>query len=215
MFPPLFRRQARLIRAYYSHEWGNFINRETSERPCIILPDPPETLLLHDQCGGGEGWKALQYFKFTSDVASIVVQKLSGLPKNYTAIHMRASDTSLDFRRFLHLIRPGLNGLNILVCTDSVDAFQASVDILKESCVHQICPIPDTGGERLHDNPGHTDKMSNIHAISDLIGLANADKILYPLGPSIHQSGYTVLAHRLSCRKYLLNQLLGVRQSKS
>ena len=206
-YPPSFGGKLDSYVLDFSKRDGNFINRETSERPCIIVPDAPETLILHDQCGGGQGWKALQYLKLTPEVADITAYKLSGLPKNYTALHMRASDTSLDFRKFLHLVRPKLEGLNILVCTDSIEAFQASVDILNESCIHQVCPIPDTGGERLHDNPRHTNKESNIHAICDLVALANAQKILYPSGLGIHRSGYTELAENLSSRNYLLRQL--------
>lgn len=207
-YPPSFGGKLESYELDFCKKTGNFINRATSERPCIVLPDPPETLLLHDQCGGGEGWKALQYFKLTTDVASIVRQRLSTLPKGYVAIHMRASDTSLDYRKFLHLVRPKLEGLNILVCTDSVEAFRSSADILNKSYIHQICPILDTGGERLHDNPRHTSRDSNIHAISDLLALANAQRIFYPSGSGIHRSGYTSLAEQLSSRRYILRQLL-------
>lgn len=207
-YPPSFRGKLDSYELDFSDRSGCFINRATSERPSIIIPDPPETLLLHDQCGGGEGWKALQFFKFTTEVAGIVTKRLSTLPSDYVALHIRAADTSLDYRKFLHLVRPRLKGQNILVCTDSVDAFQASADILDNSSIHQICPILDTGGERLHDNPRYTNRDSNIHALSDLVALAKAQKIFYPTGPGIHRSGYTALAEDLSSRNYILNQLL-------
>ena len=190
-------------------ETGNFIDSLSKERPCIVTPDPPELLLLHDQCGGGPGYNALPYFKFTIKTADAIKEKLSPLPRLYKAVHLRASDVNLDYKYFLNLIKPKLKNSDVLICTDSLQAFKDSIQILDESIVHKVADIPDTNGERIHDNPRITTRATNIDSMADLMGLAGAAEIIYPIGSNIHRSGFTDLAINLSQRNDLLRQLLG------
>jgi len=209
-YPHSFKGKLDSYKLDFSKQISNFVNRESAERPCIISPDPPETVLLHDQCGGGLAYLALPYFKLTPDAASSITTKLATLPKNYKAIHLRSSDAHLDVKRFLYQAKPLLQGSEVLVCTDSQAAFKDSVVILNNSTIHQISPVPNTKkGQRLHDNPIHTNRDTNLHSIADIIGLANAKEIIFPSGPDIFRSGFTELATELSSRDYLLRQLLG------
>lgn len=193
----------------FSDEIGNLVHSLSREQPCIVTPDPPELVLLHDQCGGGPGCRALPYFKFALETSNVITQKLKILPRRYKAIHLRTSDVTLDYELFLNLCKPLLLNCNVLICTDSLQAFNASIQILDESSVYKIADLPDTRGAKIHDNPGITTRETNIDSMADLIGLANASDIIYPIGPNIHQSGFTKLAIDLSFRKDLLCQLLG------
>jgi len=207
--PKYFQGKLESYQLYYNTEICNMVDFKSNERPCITTPDPPESLLLHDQLGGGAGYKALPYFKLTEKAAREIIKRLGMLPKHYIAIHLRASDVDLDFRSFLNHVKPQLKGCDVLVCTDSLKALNASLNILDESTTHQVATIPDTGGVRIHDNPKHTTRSTNLDAIADLIALARAEQIIYPFGPNIHTSGFAQLAIDLSNRKDLLRQLVG------
>lgn len=193
----------------YISEICNFIDSQTAERPCISVDDPPETVLLHDQCGGGQGYQALVYFKLLHNVAREIVGRLVQLPANYKAIHIRHADVPFDYHSFLQSVKSQLQGDDVLICTDSHEVLRASQHILSTSTVHQIANIPDTKGEKLHDNPSITNRVTNIGALADLIALANAEQAIFPSSPDIYPSGFTRLAVDLSGRDDLLRQLLG------
>ena len=95
------------------------------------------------------------------------------------------------------------------MCTDRLEALNASLQILDESITYQVASVPDTGGERIHDNPQYTTKATNLDAIADLFALARAEEVIYPIGPNIFTSGFTKLAIDLSSRQDLIRQLLG------
>jgi hypothetical protein len=193
----------------YLREICNFIDSQTEERPCISVDDPSETVLLHDQCGGGQGYQAFVYFKLIYTVAKEIVERLVQLPAHYKAIHIRHADVPFDYHSFLHSVKSRLQGDNVLICTDSHEVLRASQQILCKSTVLQIANIPDTKGEKLHDNPSITNNGTNIGALADLIALANAEQAIFPSSPDIYPSGFTRLAVDLSGRDDLLRQLLG------
>jgi len=193
----------------YVPEICNFVNSESGERPCIIPDDPPESVLIDDQCGGGKGVQALAYFKFQPRIAKKIVERLSNLPKGYKAIHIRNSDVPFDYMSFLALIKPMLHGRDILVCTDDYRALRDSRQILSDSTIHHVANVPDTPGLRLHDNPCLTSQDTNVGALCDLIALANAQTVFFPSSSTIHPSGFSRLAVDLSNRNDLLRQLLG------
>ena len=103
-FPRSFQGKLGSYKLYYCGETDNVIDSTSKERPCIITPDPAESLLLHDQYGGGAGYKALPYFKLTENAAKEITKRLDILPKRYKAIHLRASDIPLDYKTFLNQI---------------------------------------------------------------------------------------------------------------
>ena len=57
--PKYFQGKLESYQLYYNTEICNMVDFKSNERPCITTPDPPESLLLHDQLGGGAGYKAL------------------------------------------------------------------------------------------------------------------------------------------------------------
>ena len=193
----------------YAAEICNFVHSDSGERPCITPHDPPETLLLHDQCGGGQGVQALVYFRFQPRIADEIRARLSLLPKRYKAVHIRHVDVPFDYIEFLATIKPLLNDLNVLVCTDDYRVLRDARQILSDSTIHHVANVPDTQGQKLHDNPGITSQATNIGALCDLIALANAQTIFFPSSSSVYPSGFSRLAIELSNRNDLLRQLLG------
>ena len=181
----------------------------SADRPCISLVDPPETVLVHEQCGGGRGYQALPYFKFTTRVSNEITERLLMLPEHYTAIHIRYADVPFDYQSFLTLLQNRLQDHAVLMCTDSLEVLRESVRILNRSTIYQIANIPDVGGEKLHDNPRITNFNTNLGALADLIAIATAKEAIFPSSPDVYPSGFTRLATDLSSRDDLIRQLIG------
>ncbi len=192
----------------------NFVDSQSQVRPCIDADDHPESVLLHDQCGGGRGIQALAYFKLTESVANRITNRITKLPYGYTAIHIRYADVPFDIEPFLRVVKTKLDTRNALLCTDSQYVLKTAARILDTTNLLTVSELIDSNGEPLHDNPNYTTPETNCDALTDLFALANANQILLPSGADVYPSGFTMLAADLSKRNDLIRQLLGAANNK-
>ena len=122
---------------------------------------------------------------------------------------IRHSDVKLDYRAFLKAAQPFVDGLDVLVSTDSHEALAYARSFLDNAKVYDVADVPDVQGKTLLNTPGVTNKKIILGCLTQLIGLARAEKILIPGGASVYPSGFTQLAMSLSGRNDLIRQLLG------
>ena len=192
----------------YVESLSNYVVSDSGEQPQIGITDRPETLLTHDQCGGGRGCQALPYLQFTAQVSNEITTRILSLPKGYEAIHVRYSDTPFNYGPFLQSLQKSLKGRTVVVCTDSFEVLMACKEQLSDSAVHNLGNLPTTP-QKIHDNPGVTTPATNTNALVDLLTLALAKKIYFPSGQGVYPSGFSMLAADLSNRDDLKRQLLG------
>lgn len=200
----------------YNPEVGNYIDPATGERPGISWDenDHPEIVLLNEQTGGGYGHLALPYFSFTNETSAHIANRLSKIPTKYVAMIIRHSDVKLDYREFLKSAKPFVNGLDVLVSTDSYEALAYARSFLDNAKVYDVADVPDVQGQTLLNTPGVTNRKIILGCLTQLIGLARAENILIPAGASVYPSGFTQLAMSLSGRNDLIRQLLGENSQK-
>jgi hypothetical protein len=215
-YPNGFKGKLSSYELIYSPEAGNYLDATSGQRPGIAWneADHPEAVLLNEQTGGGYGYLALPYFSFTNETSNHIVNRLSKMPNKYVAMIIRHSDVKLDYRAFLEAAKPFVNGMDVLVSTDSHEALTYARSFLNNAKVYDVADVPDVQGQTLLNTPGVTNRKIILGCLTQLIGLARADKILIPDGKSVYPSGFTQLALSLSARNDLIRQLLGDNNRK-
>ena len=193
---------------HYDEKLVNYMVADSGEIPQIDTTDRPEQLLIHDQCGGGRGYQAFPFLKFTAPISEKITNRILSLPKGYEAIHIRYSDVPFNYQPFLEGLRQHLKGISVVVCTDSLEVLEACKIKLADSTVYSLVQPPETP-QKIHDNPGVTNLTTNTDALVDLLALALAKKIHFPGGPGVYPSGFSMMATDLSNRDDLKRQLLG------
>jgi len=194
----------------YLDEIKNFVDTLTNEQTTFsFAANYDEDLLIHEQCGGGAGKPALNYFRFKQSVRKELNTRLRSLPKHYMATHVRHSDVKTDYKSFFHAIKHIVEGKDLLLCTDSFEVLTYVNTFLKNTNVINISDIPDTNGAQLHDNTSITNWNVNIGCLADLIALGRASAIILPSKQVGYQSGYTQLGLSIWQDYFLINQLMG------
>lgn len=195
----------------YSPEAGNYIDTKSGQRPGISWNenDHSEEVMLNEQTGGGYGYLALPYFRFTNEASKHIVNRLSQIPNKYIAMIIRHSDVRLDYREFLKASKPLIDGQDVLVSTDSHEALTYARSYLDNARIYDVADVPDVQGQTLLNTPGVTSRKIILGCLTQLIGLSRAEKIMIPAGDNVYPSGFTQLAMSLSGRNDLIQQLLG------
>jgi hypothetical protein len=208
--PRSFQGNLKTYELKYVPEIFNYVHSTTGDRPGIGWGDCdyPESLLLHDQAGGGFGFLALPYFRFVASMREAIKSRLTILPRNYTSLIIRHSDVKLDYRSFLEAVKPCLQNRDVLVSTDSREALDYARSFLDQSTIYDVANVPDVGGQTLLNTPGVTNRNIIIGCLSQLMALVRATEIYLPNGPDVYPSGFTQLAMSLAGRDDLIRQLL-------
>jgi hypothetical protein len=199
-------------------EWDqnikNFVDSLSKERLTFSFDsDYKEDLLIHEQCGGWHGnlptLPALKYFRFKSPVREKIKNKLSGLPKKYLAVHVRHSDVLSDYKSFFNSIEGIVKGKSLLVCTDSFEVLTYARDFFKNTNIISVSDIPDTDGLPLHENALVTSWDTTVGALTDLVALAMASKIILPTEQLGYPSGFARLGSAMMQDWFIIHQLMG------
>ena len=162
-----------------------------------------ESLLVHEQCGGGsDSLDVLRRLRFTDPVAATVRARIAPLGDGYAGVHLRHTDDRVDAEGFLASLREPLAGRRVLVCTDDPRLLEEARRILAGSTVLAASAIMDTGGLPQHHAVSFPDAASrrraNLDALVDLMALAHAETVLLRRGFSGRLSGFGRLAKLLS-----------------
>jgi hypothetical protein len=172
-----------------------------------------QQILLHEQCGGGPGWTALERMQLQPVVAKQIASRISQLPTPYNAIHIRHSDVSTDVCLFLETIKPQLllSALPVLIATDNSSVLQIARDILKGIEVVSLFEFPPglLAGQSLHYSSATLDFPGGVAILTDLFALAFAKKLFLCSLTTGSLSGFGNLAADLIVRPHLLRRLFG------
>jgi hypothetical protein len=168
----------------------------------------PHDILVHEQCGGGGGWPALQAFELTQGVQSRVLERMGLLPRRYRAIHIRNTDVRMDVCGFLDQISPLVVGMPLLVCTDDVTALAECRRRLSGCELFTVSSIPDAQGRSLHYNPDVAGWELDVGILSDLLAMARAQELILPAVSGTPLSGFSRLAADLHRRPWIVRSLL-------
>lgn len=173
-----------------------------------------ESLLVHEQCGGGsDSLDALRRLRFTDPVAAIVRSRLAPLGGGYAGVHVRHTDDRVDAEGFLASLREPLAGRRVLVCTDNPRVVDLARRMLAASEVLTATTLADVGGMARHAPAAFPDPASrrraNLDALVDLMALAHAETVLLRRCFSGRLSGFGVLAKLLSGHRDVRDGLFG------
>jgi hypothetical protein len=169
--------------AKFSSAIGKCIDATTkTELRFDLSKDHPETLLIHDQLGGGyTGIDALSRMSLIKSAANQVGDRVSALGPDYDAIHIRHSDYRTDYQNLLRRAAPLFAGRRLLVCSDSARVKAEAAALLGPRVeVLSIANTPNTGEVPLHARPKGLDRSAaNIDLLSELVAMARAKRFVF------------------------------------
>lgn len=204
----------------YNKSIRNFVHAESGERLGFDFGrDHPETLLVHQQCGGQRvAIYAMARLRFTSEMRALVADRLRPLAgKHYLAVHVRHTDYQTDYNAFFDASEEIiLSYERCLLCTDSREVADYARQRFGEARILQLGPVPDTGGAPLHRHAKELDDASRkdhlVRQFADLLGLAMGSQIVggkLTSGGLAGFSGFFMLADGLRRNSWVISQLLG------
>lgn len=210
----------------YKADYGgqrNFIDSETKTQLTFDMElDHQEPVLVHHQIGGGKiSANCVARLRLTDDFKRDVVDRLSTLGTDpYSAVVIRnSSDYQTDYQPVFAKIHRELMGKRLLVCSDDYQVLAHAKATLKGVEVLELPNFVQTNGIPIAHyalRVGANERYQlTLKAISDLIALAQADKLfltkikknLY----GVEYSGFTMLSAILSQNKGIVAHLMGLR----
>ncbi|RST86864.1 hypothetical protein EJC49_08060 [Aquibium carbonis] len=194
----------------------SYVERE-SRQPIGFDPecDHPETLLVHDQCGGGRrGFRILDRLMLAPELANTVAARLIPLGADYDAIHVRHTDMSTDYERLFQRCRGLFAGRPLLVCSDSTTVKACAREVFEGSAILSAADIPDVAGRPLHITELTDPRKTTIDLFCDLIAIARSRTFVFTAvmgkaGARPRFSGYSVLAELLHQNPSTIRGLFG------
>jgi len=170
-----------------------------------------ESILVHEQYGGGTGIEFLEYLRLQPTVLNSILQRIGELGE-YDAVHIRNTDYKTDYEEILRNIIPKARR-PVVICTDDYQTQKHAVEMYGEK-VRLTHAVPDVSAmtvRRLHDNTELSRYETNLNALTDLFVLASARRLHVTTlreGQSVTTSGFMMLALSLRKRKEVLIHLL-------
>jgi hypothetical protein len=194
----------------------SYVERETRQ-PIGFDPerDHPETLLVHDQCGGGRrGFRILDRLMLAPELANIVAARLIPLGADYDAIHVRHTDRSTDYETLFKRCRRLFAGRPLLVCSDSAQVKAYASEVFEGSAILSAADIPDLSGLPLHIADRTDPRKTTIDLFCDLIAIARSNTFVFTAvegeaGARPMFSGFSVLAELLRQHPATIRGLFG------
>ena len=176
--------------------------------------DHRESILIHEQCGGGNlSFYLLERLRFSRSSSDHIQARIRPLGHNYIAIHIRNTDYRTDYQNFLSCLAPQLAGMSVLICSDDARVFTAAEELLPHSSLLQASETPNLDGLALHgpDAPINPDwrHEQTLAALVDLVALAHGKKLHITNTTLGELSGFSRLAKHLNANKDVIGSLLG------
>lgn len=208
----------------YSAAFRNLIDRVSGERLSFDFRlDHPESLLLHEQCGGGkEGGPLLARLRLVPEIRDLACKRLARLPPDYVGIHVRNTDHSTDYEALYRQVLPRIEGRTVLICSDDALAISRARQVFDRATVITAIDLPDTGNRPLHRRDSHASDTAHreamIAALIDLLALGQASEVIFANVAAGYPSGFSRLATYLCANKPVLKALLSTvepQQAKS
>lgn len=176
-----------------------------------------EPLLVHCQCGGGNfAHNCLKRLIFTEQTAAEIKNRLSRLPDEYDAIHIRNTDIATDYVNFFKKLYTHVKGKNVVICSDDLQCKLFAKSFFDKSSVFFLNEY-DNNSEPVHfiikeTHDKNIVRKLNIMMLTDLIALSMSQKlhtsqgIVSRTGEPI-TSGFSQLAVKLYQNKNIIEHL--------
>lgn len=193
----------------------NHVEKMSGERLSFDFSrDHDETVLVHEQYGGGTGSiNALRRVRLSDEMIKTVRAALAEIGTGYDAVHIRDTDYKTDAEFLFKAISRRVAGKRLLVCSDNPVIVDRAKYHFRKSDVITVSKLPQTGARPLHDRETFTSdeelKQTATSSIVDLLALGNAENYYYTDVRDGFPSGFSRLAALLYKDKKVISELLG------
>ncbi|MBI1283197.1 MAG: glycosyltransferase [Thiobacillus sp.] len=204
----------------YSTMYHNHVDRVSGALLTFDFDrDYRESVLIHEQCGGGElSFSLLNRISLSENVRSIVLDRIAGLGGDYVGIHVRNTDYQTDYESLFNMIYPEVVGKSVLICSDDADVIAKAKNFFRASTVLSASEIFHMNQKPLHGKwTMKTDqerKSAAIASIVDLCALGLSGKLYFTNVTAGHPSGFSNLARHLNENKKLVFNLLRITNTE-
>lgn len=173
-----------------------------------------ETVLVHEQCGGGkESCDLLSRLRFSDELTGTIGEKLKDLPSRYAAVHVRHTDYETDYHSFFRKIGKRVAEQPLLICSDDASVIRNGAAFFDRSRIVTVTHVPETEGKPLHIAGTHEStgalKEAAINSFVDLVALGKADRFFFTVVKNGFPSGFSQLAAYLCDHKEVIASLMG------
>ena len=178
--------------------------------------DFPEDVLVLPSWGGGlRSLETFDFIRLKGELADQVIDRLTQLPPNYAAVHIRHTDLRVDAKTAFKLLSRPLSDRDVVICTDHRQVLKLAKLYFNRSCrLHFMTEIPNNGSHGIHH--GLNGYRGTIGAVvdtfTDLFALAYSKDLfcprVVPIRPDGRISGFAHLASALRKDRNLLNKFL-------
>lgn len=219
-YPPQLNGMLDIYKPIYSKEHRNFIDKELGAFLTFDFEkDYSESILIHEQCGGGSlSFALLERITISESIRSIILDRIARLDKDYVAIHVRNTDYQTNYESLFNKIYPAVAGKSVLICSDDAEVIAKAKSFFNASTVLNSSEIPHTNQKPLHDKltmkSDEDRKASATSSIVDLCALGLSGKLYFMNVTADHPSGFSGLAKHLNENKYLILNLLQIANTK-
>ena len=197
----------------YKQSWdpssNTFVDKETGIPLTFDFnSDYSETLLLHEQGGGGlQSIRALSVMQLKPEIKQKIKDIIESLGE-YDSIHIRNTDLKTDYKHFFSQLKDKINA-RVVVCTDDLSVQQYAKDFWGDQLII-LHNLPDRGGKALHSPYYKTlDKYTlNVKTLIDLFVLASAKNFYKCKTHRGRISGFARLAESLRSHPRVLKKML-------
>lgn len=165
-----------------------------------------EDIVVHHSFGGGiESHKIINLMKINKSIAYEFKQIYLQIKKPYIGIHIRNTDMTSDYKKFLEKNFYLINSYeNLLLATDSIESKKYFYDMFKDKQIFNYSKVLETN-EPLHTQSKNK-HLSFTNTLIDLLLLVYSEKLII----STETSGFANLAsyihnNKSKCNNFLTN----------
>lgn len=183
--------------------------------------DYPQSLLVHEQAGGGTlSLDLIENLILTPSVAKIILTRLSTLTQDYAAIHVRNTDYRTDYQRLFNDLYPKLSNKRVLICSDDPKVIGDARITFDQSTVFSMSKADTL--QRFQNKPLHVYETyqndlerhhATIDALTDLLALGGASELFYSRVITGQTSGFVTLALHLNTNKFVVRNMLALART--
>jgi len=213
-FPLSVQGKIKTYFSVYSKDSRNYVELETSTILSFDFnKNYDETVLVHEQCGGGElSFDLLNRVSISEKILPIILDKIQEFDHAYLAIHVRNTDYQTKFEDLFKDIYPMVCDQSLLVCSDDAEVILRAKSFFTLSKILISSHPIQTGKKPLHLSTTHNDdeqrKKATINSLIDLIALGRSTELYYSNVTAGHPSGFSRLAMYLCENKNVIDALL-------
>lgn len=213
--PQALRGKLKTYQPTYAKEIGNYIDRLSGTRLGFDFDkNYDESVLLHEQCGGGtDSFALFDRLCLADDLRPLVLERLCPLGQNYLALHVRNTDYKTEYADFFREIYPRVANKPLLVCSDDDAVIAHARAFFGQSKILTTRLSVHSGDRPLHfkykkRGSDEQRRQAAIDTIVDLIALGRADELYFTNVTAGFPSGFSMLAEYLCRHKSVVHELL-------